>query len=104
MMRRPVASSFLAASLVSLASTAASSFAQSAPEPIDLHVLHEIKTQAFFHSQSMETLFYISDVYGPRITSSPNHRAAAEWIMSTLKGYGLQNVHLEPFGPFGNSW
>ncbi len=104
MMRRPVASSFLAASLVSLASAAASSFAQSAPEPIDLHVLHEIKTQAFFHSQSMETLFYISDVYGPRITSSPNHRAAAEWIMSTLKGYGLQNVHLEPFGPFGNSW
>ena len=104
MMRQPVAFPLLAATLVSFSGAAASSFAQSAPEPMDLHVLHEIKTQAFFHPQSMETLFYISDVYGPRITSSPNHRAAAEWIMSTLKGYGLQNVHLEPFGPFGNSW
>jgi hypothetical protein len=59
MMRQSVASSLLVAVLVSLTSTATSSFAQSASEPIDLHVLH---------SQSMETLFYISDVYGPRIT------------------------------------
>ncbi len=103
-MRRPVAFSLLGASLISLTGASARCLAQSPAEPVDLRVLHEIKTQAFFHSQSMETLFYISDVYGPRITSSPNHRAAAEWIMSTLKGYGLQNVHLEPFGPFGNSW
>ena len=75
-----------------------------APENIDLKVLHEIKSQAFQHSQIMDTLFYISDVYGPRITSSPNHRAAAEWIVKRLESYGLQNVHLEPWGPFGNSW
>jgi hypothetical protein len=75
-----------------------------APEKIDLTVLHDIKNQAFQHSQVMEHLFYISDVYGPRITSSPNHHAAAEWIMQRLKSYGLQNVHLEPWGPFGNSW
>ena len=28
------------------------------------------------------------DVYGPRITDSPNHRAAAEWIMKRLESYG----------------
>ena len=78
--------------------------AQEAPEKIDLTVLHDIKSQAFQHSQAMDTLFYISDVYGPRITSSPNHRAAAEWIVKRLQSYGLQNVHLEPWGPFGNSW
>lgn len=75
-----------------------------APEKIDLAVLHEIKSQAFQHSQVMEHLFYISDVYGPRVTSSPNHHAAAEWIMQRLNSYGLQNVHLEPWGPFGNAW
>ncbi len=74
------------------------------PEKVDLKVLHEIKTQAFQHSQVMDDLFYISDVYGPRVSGSPNHRAAAEWIMTRLKSYGLQNVHLEPWGPFGNSW
>ena len=75
-----------------------------APEKIDLAVLHEIKNQAFEHSQVMDHLFYISDVYGPRVTSSPNHRAAAEWIVKRLQSYGLQNVHLEPWGPFGNGW
>jgi carboxypeptidase Q len=80
------------------------SAAQEAPEKIDLVVLHDIKSQAFQHSQVMDHLFYISDVYGPRITSSPNHHAAAEWIVKRLQSYGLQNVHLEPWGPFGNSW
>jgi carboxypeptidase Q len=77
---------------------------ETAPEKIDLTVLHEIKSQAFYHSKVMDHLFYISDVYGPRITSSPNHRAAAEWIVKRLQSYGLQNVHLEPWGPFGNGW
>jgi carboxypeptidase Q len=80
-------------------------FAQQAPaENIDLGVLHDIKDQAFQKSQVMDTLFYISDVYGPRLTNSPNHHAAAEWIMKRLESYGLKNVHLEPWGPFGDSW
>jgi hypothetical protein len=74
------------------------------PEPVDLSVLNEIKWQAFNNSQVMDHLFYISDVYGPRINGSPNHRAAAAWIMKRLESYGLKNVHLEPWGPFGNSW
>jgi hypothetical protein len=51
----------------------------------------------------MGHLFYLSEVYGPRVTDSPNHRAAAEWIVKRLESYGLQNVHLELWGPFGNS-
>jgi hypothetical protein len=77
---------------------------EAATEKIDLGVLHDIKSQAFQHSQVMEHLFYISDVYGPRVNGSPNHRAAAEWIVKRLESYGLKNVHLEPWGPFGNSW
>ncbi|MGA2252719.1 hypothetical protein [Terracidiphilus sp.] len=62
---------------------------------VDLAALTQIKNEAFQHSQVMENLFYISEVYGPRINNSRNHRAAAEWAMQQLKAWGLQNVHLE---------
>ena len=78
--------------------------AQEGAETVDLKVLHQIKTEAFQHSMVMDDLFYIADVYGPRITSSPNHKAAAEWVVKRLESYGMTNVHLEPWGPFGNSW
>lgn len=77
---------------------------QQAQEHIDLSVLNQIKDQAFNHSKVMEHLFYISDVYGPRVNGSPNHHAAAEWAIKQLEAYGLKNVHLESWGPFGNSW
>jgi len=77
---------------------------QSTQENVDLGVLNQIKWQAFNNSQVMDHLFYLSEVYGPRVTNSPNHRAAAEWIVKRLESYGLQNVHLEPWGPFGNAW
>ena len=50
-------------------------------EQIDLGVLDQIKDQAFNHSQVLEHLFYISDVYGPRINGSPNHRAAVSSLV-----------------------
>jgi hypothetical protein len=77
---------------------------QSTQENVDLGILNQIKRQAFNNSQVMDHLFYFSEVYGPRVTNSPNHRAAAEWIVKRLESYGLQNVHLEPWGPFGNAW
>src|ERR1700753_994264 len=67
---------------------------QSTQENVGLGVLNQIKWEAFNNSQVMYRLFYLSEVYGPRITSSPNHRAAAEWIVKRLESYGLQNVHL----------
>jgi carboxypeptidase Q len=73
-------------------------------DKVDLGALTQIKNEAFQHSQVMENLFYISEVYGPRVTNSRNHRAAAEWAMQQMKSWGLQNVHLEKWGPFGDGW
>ena len=73
-------------------------------DKIDLGALTQIKGEAFQHSQVMENLYYISEVYGPRINNSRNHRAAAEWAMQQMKAWGLQNVHLEKWGPFGDGW
>ncbi len=56
------------------------------------------------HSQVMEVIGYLSDVYGPRLTNSPNIREAAEYTVKTLGSWGLANVHEEPWGPFGRGW
>jgi hypothetical protein len=77
--------------------------AQDAGDKVDLDALAQIKTEAYRHSQVMENLYYMSEVYGPRVTNSRNHRAAAEWAMQQMKTWGLQNVHLERF-PFGYGW
>jgi carboxypeptidase Q len=75
-----------------------------AQEKIDLTVVNKIKGEAFQNSLVMDHLFYLTDVYGPRLTNSPGHRAAAEWVVKRLQGYGLQNVHLEKWSDFGQSW
>ena len=70
----------------------------------DLGIVGRIKSEAYDHSKVMDTLSYLSDVYGPRLTASPEFNQAAEWAASRLREYGLSNVHLEPWGPFGRSW
>ncbi|MFC5862290.1 M28 family peptidase [Acidicapsa dinghuensis] len=96
--------------LASAACTVALLLASGAPgqqqdgDKVDLNALTQIKSEAFEHSQVMENLFYISEVYGPRVNNSRNHRAAAEWAMKQMKEWGLQNVHLEQWGPFGYGW
>jgi len=75
-----------------------------AEEPVDLGVIHRIKSEAFENSKAMEHLFYLTDVYGPRLTNSPGFRAAADWAVKRLQEYGLTNVKQEKWGPFGRSW
>ncbi len=59
--------------------------------------LDKIKTEGLQHSQVMELNSYLSDVYAPRLTGSPMAMKAAEWVVSTLKGWGLANVAIEPW-------
>jgi Zn-dependent M28 family amino/carboxypeptidase len=43
----------------------------------------------------METMYNLTDRYGPRLTNSPQFRAAGDWAVGQLKEWGLSNVHLE---------
>jgi hypothetical protein len=70
----------------------------------DLEVIHRIREEAFKRSQVMEHLFYMTEVAGPRLTNSPGYRAAAEKIVEQAKAWGLENVALEPWEPFGRGW
>ncbi len=75
-----------------------------AADQVDLNALYQIKQEGFRHSQVMRIESYLTDVYGPRLTNSPNIKAAAQWTVQQLKEWGMANVHLEPWGPFGRGW
>ncbi len=63
-----------------------------------------IKDEGLKRSQVMKTLSYLTDVIGPRLTASPNMKRANEWTRDTMAGWGLENAHLEAWGPFGRGW
>src|ERR1051326_7564550 len=67
-------------------------------------VVAKIKDEGLNRSQVMQTLSYLSDVIGPRLTASPNMKRANEWTRDQLTKWGLQNAHLEAWGPFGRGW
>src|SRR5260370_2919204 len=75
-----------------------------APSQTDLSAIHQIKDEGFNNSKVMEIMSYLTDVYGPRLTNSPNIKEAATWTTSKMKEWQLANVHLEPWGPFGRGW
>jgi len=60
-------------------------------------MLSRIRKEAMEHSQIMKTMHMFTDVYGPRLTGSPNHKAAAEWAVKQMTAWGLENAHLEPW-------
>src|SRR4051794_39614 len=74
-----------------------------AEERIDLGVIHQIKDEAFQRSKVMDTVFYLTDVYGPRVTNSPGSMGAANWVVRNLQDQGIK-AHLEKWGPFGRGW
>jgi carboxypeptidase Q len=79
-------------------------------EHVDLNVVHRIKTAEFGSgggfggggrggnanpSKVMDTMWNLTDRYGPRLTNSPQFHAAGEWAVNQMKEWGLSNVHLE---------
>jgi hypothetical protein len=63
----------------------------------DTDLLARIRKEESEHSQIMKTIHMLADVYGPRLTGSPNHKNAAEWAIKQMKSWGLENAHLEPW-------
>jgi carboxypeptidase Q len=79
------------------------SFLLAADAP-DLQMINRIKTEAFKNSKVMDNAFYLTDVYGPRLSGSPNLQSAGEWAVKKMQEWGLKNATLENWGPFGRGW
>ncbi|MBL7744040.1 MAG: M20/M25/M40 family metallo-hydrolase [Chitinophagaceae bacterium] len=76
----------------------------SAQEKMDLEMMNKIRSEGLNNSKVMDIAFYLTDVSGPRLTKSPGYDRAANWAISELKKWGLENAMLEPWGEFGKSW
>jgi carboxypeptidase Q len=63
----------------------------------DDEIRDRIRKEGMEHSQIMKTMHMFTDVYGPRLTGSPNHKRAADWAVKQMSDWGLQNAHLEPW-------
>ncbi|MEJ7699001.1 MAG: hypothetical protein WKF71_05055 [Pyrinomonadaceae bacterium] len=57
----------------------------------------KIRQEGMMNSQILKTLHFFSDVYGPRLTGSPNLRAAGDWAVKQMTSWGFENAHLEPW-------
>jgi len=85
-----------------LALAAGAATAQSV-EPVGLDMVARIRQEAFQNSQVMQTLREITEDVGPRLTASPSADKANAWAREKLAGWGMANVHDEPFD-FGRGW
>jgi carboxypeptidase Q len=79
--------------------------AQIAPvEKVDLEMMKKIRAEGLERSQVMDTLSWLTDVNGHRLTGSPGMKAANEWTKKRMTEYGLVNANVEAWGQFGRGW
>jgi hypothetical protein len=97
--RRTLSATALIATLVSLPLAAD----WPVTEKLDLDAIYRIKEEGLQRSKVMELESYLTDIYGPRLTGSPNIKEAADWAEKTMRDWGVSNVKRETF-PFGRGW
>ena len=77
---------------------------QEGPWPVDLDMIAKIREEGLQRSQLPNTLSYMTDVLGARLTNSEDMVQAQRWVMEEMSRIGLQNTELEPFMDYGVSW
>ena len=73
-------------------------------EKMDMASVAKIRDEGMNRSKVMEITSYLTDVYGARLTGSPQTKAAGEWVLGQLKSWGATNPRFEMWGPFGRGW
>ncbi len=66
-----------------------------AQEKVDETTDARMRSEELEHSQILRTLHMLTDRFGPRVTGTPNHEAAAKWAASQMTQWGMKNAHLE---------
>ena len=87
--------------ILALTAVLAATSLPAAQEKVDKDIQWKIRREATDNSQILRTLHFLTDVYGPRLTGSPNLKAAQEWVVQETTKWGLKNAHLEPWS-FGH--
>jgi hypothetical protein len=79
------------------------SLSAQSPEPVDSAAIAKIREHGLQKSQVMDTMFWLTDRYGPRLTGSKEFEEAGDWAVKQLQSWGVENVRKERF-PFGRGW
>jgi hypothetical protein len=74
-----------------------SAVAWPAAQQADIDIAARIREEARERSAIMRTLHVLTDLYGPRLTGSPNLQAAGDWAIKQMETWGLSNGRLEPW-------
>lgn len=72
-------------------------------EELDIDTIIKIREEGLNNSQVMDHISWLADVYGPRLTGSPQIEQAKDWAISRFEEWGLENIHEERF-EFGQGW
>ncbi|MCZ6915145.1 MAG: hypothetical protein O7I93_00075, partial [Gemmatimonadetes bacterium] len=101
-------------SIATLALPCGHSAAQTAPtsgptgavaaHPVDWEMVARIREEGLQRSQLGNTLSYMTDVLGARLTNSRDMERAQRWVIEEMKRIGLVNIAIEPFMDYGMSW
>lgn len=91
--------------IILIACFTSAAHAQSIQKPVvDLEAVEKIIEEGTDRSQVMEIASWLTDVYGPRLTNSPQMRRANNFVLDKLDEFGLENGTLHRWGPFGKGW
>lgn len=71
---------------------------------VDMEMVEKIKTEGIDNSQVMNFASWLTDVYGPRLTNSPQLELARQYVKRQFEELGLENAHYHQWGPFGTGW
>ena len=74
-----------------------------AQERVDADVNAKIRDEALNRSQVMKTFEHFTEFIGPRLTGSTAVKAADDYAVGLLKGWGLSDPHLDAWN-FGRGW
>jgi carboxypeptidase Q len=95
----------LALSLSAIAVAAPLALVAQTTEPkADLAMVARIRDEGLQRSQMADTVSYIADVLGARLTLSDDMARAQVWAESYMKKIGLTNTAIEPFMDYGTRW
>lgn len=98
-MRPQESLSCLVLSVVAMTFCWAQSLTRDDPRAADKRILQEIQER----NHLMETIEYLSDSIGPRLTGSEQLKTAEAWAANVARQYELENVHLEGW-KIAHSW
>jgi hypothetical protein len=66
-----------------------------AQDKVDEATSARLRSEELEHSMIMHTEHMLTDRFGPRVTGTPNHEEAVDWVIKETTAWGMKNAHKE---------